>query len=558
MGVLPAYNALIASAKIIPPKRIYAPKYQSWQQQLWDYYDRLGEFESGVSWRANAISRVRLLAAELMPGGEEPRPVETGPAAEAVERLAGGTGGQTQLMREITVHLSVPGEGWLVGETVDGEERWHVASADELRVHNRSNRFELREGEERYAWRPLASDSIVMRVWNPHPRYGWRADSDAFHAMDAMLELDLINKRIVAEILSRLASNGILLYDRQKLSFPSVEQPEGADQVDPFAAVLVDVASRGIKDPTSPEATIPIPIGFDLQDSSNVDPKALMQHVRFAEFLDEKLLEERNSAVKRLATSLDLPSEVLLGMSGMNHWGAWQVEETGIKIHIAPFAELITHSLTTGYLIPYLKSANAPLVGPNGGRLIVWYDPSEITVRPDRSANTLEAYRLGEVSGSVLRRELGLNETGDKPTQAELREWLTLRMASDPATAPSILELLGGPSITRNPAGAGTSTSNVDEDGDAPADEGERTGTPRTQNDPPPNASNVPLSTALDVMMQAPPDQLAVAVEHLQTHLNTLRPKASQWVEAGVPLDTRVTPVRRNSAKSPSETEASL
>src|SRR5690606_8677023 len=45
----------------------------------------------------------------------------------------------------------------------------------------------------------------------------------------------------------------------------------------------------------------------------------------------------------------------------------WQVEETGIKIHIAPFAELITHSLTTGYLIPYLKSAGAPLVGPNGG-----------------------------------------------------------------------------------------------------------------------------------------------------------------------------------------------
>src|SRR5690606_40437694 len=68
-----------------------------------------------------------------------------------------------------------------------------------------------------------------------------------------------------------------------------------------------------------------------------------------------------------------------------------------------------------------------------------------------------------------------------------------------------------------------------------------RSGTPNTKNDPPPNASNVSLSTALDVMMQAPPDQLAAAVEHLQAYLNTLRPKASQWVEAGVPLDTRVT-----------------
>lgn len=509
MSILPAYNALVASARILPPRRSLTPKYDSWQQQLWDYYDRLGEFESGVAWRANTMSRVRLLAAELMPGGEEPQPVDTGPAAEAVERLAGGTGGQAQLMKELTIHLSVPGEGWLVGETQDDgdDERWFVGSADELRVGSRSRTFELREDEDNKSWRPLSTNSIVVRFWKPHPRFGWRADSDAFHAMSAMLELDLINKRIIAEILSRLTSNGILLYDKGKLSFPPVAQPEGADQIDPFAATLVDVASRGIQDPTSPEATIPIPIGYDLQDLTDVDPRMLMQHIKLAEFLDDKLLAERDSSVKRLATSLDMPSEVLLGMSGLNHWGAWQVEESGLKVHIAPFVELIAFTLTTGYLKPYLRSAGAPLVGPNGGKLVIWYDPSEITVRPDRSSNTIAAYDRGEVSGRVLRREIGLSEDSDAMTPEELRDWLTRRVVlADPIAAASILEQLGGYTIER-PAPP-ESQSDEDTDESTSDEESDDLG---------------------------PPDEVSDAPREDDDTVS-----ASMWIKAGVPNDIRV------------------
>lgn len=538
MSVLPAYNALTASAKIIPPNQKLTPTYQSWQQQLWDYYDRLGEFESGVSWRSNTMSRVRLLAAELMPGGDEPKPLEEGPAVDAVERLAGGTGGQAQLMKEITIHLSVPGEGWLVGETGDTEEKWFVASADELRVGSRSGRFELREDEENKSWRPLNANSMVVRFWKPHPRFGWRADSDAFHAMNAMLELDLINKRIIAEILSRLASNGVLLYDKQKLSFPPVEQPEGADQVDPFAAILVEVASRGIKDPTSPEATIPIPIGFDMQDLTNVDPSTLLQHVKLAEFLDEKLLTERDSAVKRLATSLDMPSEVLLGMAGLNHWGAWQVEESGIKIHIAPFAELIAFTLTTGYLVPTLKAEGADLIGPNGGKIVIWYDPSEITVRPDRSSNTISAYDRGEAPGRVLRREIGLSEDGDAMTREEFRDWLTRRVALvDPLAAASLLTTLGGPSLDSQPA-----DEPAPGEEQPPVEEGNGTGPPDTIGDEPPNDDR-DVASLVSSLNDVQVLELSSA---LDARLEQLRPRVSAWVEAGVPNDTRVTPERRN------------
>lgn len=540
---LPTYNALTSSARPILPQKELTPKYDSWQSQLWDYYDRLGEFESAVSWRANSMSRIRLIAAELNDNGDEPTLVDEGPAADAMTRLAGGTGGQSQLMREMVIHLSVPGEGWLIGENDDDNgERWFVASADELRVSERADGFEFRVGEDRNAWRQLSSDSMVIRFWDPHPRFGWRADSDAHHAMDAMLELDLVNKRIVAEILSRLASNGILLYDKGKLSFPSSHQsPDGADQVDPFAEILVDVAGRGIQDPTSPEATIPIPIGFELGDLTGVDPSALLQHVSFANIVSEKLLSQRESAIKRMATSLDMPPEVLLGVSGMNHWGAWQVEETGIKVHIAPKAELITHSLTTGYLIPALKEAGAPLTGPNGGRLVVWYDPSEITVRPDRSANVLEAYKLGEVPGRVLRREIGLNEESDGMQEGEFAEWITTFLARQPETAPAILQEYGT-TLAPSPLDATAQESETGETENVDATE-----PPTSSVGPPPTRDDEqPLSDDFDVQALDGANLVDLAAR-VESELLKRRGATSIWLEADMPISTRVTPERRDS-----------
>lgn len=443
---LPAYNAVVASATVLKPQKSLSPQYQSWQEQLWEYFETIGEFEAAVAWKANSLSRVRLLAAELSSSGEEPEPLTEGPAAEIMERFAGGTGGQAQLMREMVIHLSVPGEGWLVGEAgdpkqgaVEGEERWFVASADELRVATKGGTFELQTGEGRDDWRPLASNSMVVRVWQPHPRKGYRATSHARHAIGAMLELDLINKRILAEITSRLASNGILLYDKERLSFGNTQNtpvPDDAEKPDPLAENLVAVASRGIQDAMSPEAVIPIPIGYSLGEGlAGVDPKLLMQHIKFGESLDPKLLEQRNSAIKRLATNLDIPADVLLGLGDMNHWSAWNVEESGIKIHIAPTAELISYSLTTGYLRPMLQSQSAPLVGPKGNPIVVWYDPSEITVRPDRSQGTKDAYDRLEVPGRVLRRELGLSEEADAPTPEELQEMIGRHLVRQPTTS---------------------------------------------------------------------------------------------------------------------------
>ena len=416
---LPAFGTtLVASASVLSPSQRNTPRYNSVQDQLWNYFYTLEEFSAAVSWKANALSRVRLVAAEYIPGGDEPLVLSEGPAADAIARLAGGIGGQAQLMKMMGIHFNVPGEGWLVGSTdEDGEELWSVYSANELRVKDGTYQRKYADGER--AWEPLGEDTMVVRFWRPDERFSYRAGSVAAHALGAMGELDLINKRIVAETVSRLASNGILLYDRSKLSFPQLPNPGGVEGQDPFAQVLVEVGSRGIKDPMSAEAALKLPVGVDLGAATDVKLADVMMALDLSNPIDDKLITQRESAIRRLATALDMPSDQLLGVAGMNHWGAAQVEESGIKLHIAPDAEMICHTLTKGYMVPVLRAGGDDLIGPNGGRIVVWYDPSEIVQRPDKSSAADEAYDRMEINGIAYRREKGFSES-DAPSSTDL------------------------------------------------------------------------------------------------------------------------------------------
>jgi len=429
---LPAFNNVTASAAVIPPRRMHDPEYTSEQDQLWDYYQRLEEFSAAVNWKANAISRVRLIAAEFMPGGDEPMPITEGPIADLVANFAGGIGGQSQILGETAIHLNVPGEGWLCGvEDNFGEVTWRVYSADELRVRRTTeggqnvDRYQVKVGENSRAWESLPEDTLVVRFWRPHPRWGWKATSRAAYALGAMKELDLINRRIIAETISRMAANGVILYDRGKLSFPELPGPASAESVDPFAQVLVDVGSKGVADPTSAQATIKIPIGADLGDS-DVKIADLIHVVDLSNPFSERMLDQRAAAVTRLATALDIPAEQLTGLGDMNHWGAAQIEEAGIKVHITPDMEMICHAFTEGFLYPTLEAEGRSLTGPRGGRAVIWYDPSEIVMRPDRSKEAIEAYDRGELSGIALLRELGFSET-DQPDEAELDRIIELK-----------------------------------------------------------------------------------------------------------------------------------
>lgn len=423
-----------AAAEPRGPETKFLRRTEKWQNEVWNFHDTLGEFNYGVWWLSNMLSRVRLRAARLQPDVDEPEIVTSGTAAELMMRLGGGVAAQAQIMKRLTVQLSLPGEGYLVGETQGKTERWQVRSVDEIRMQG--TEYQVMDEESVNAgqdWRPLAEDHHIVRVWRPHDRYYHLADSPARSAREIMRELELVNRKITAEYLSRLASAGVLGIP-DEISFPVRE--EFADEPNPLMAEWIEIAATAIQNPGTASAVVPIPL---VGPAEAIDK---IRHIDFTLKIDDKVIERRDSAIKRLATKLDMPAEVLLGMGDVNHWSAWQLEEGALKTHIAPVAELICDALTRGYLQPRLEAS-----GEDPAAWVVWYDMSELALRPDRSANATLAYDRLELSGAAYRRELGFDED-DKPTNEELKEQaLKVIIHTLPSGAASALAQLLGEEI---------------------------------------------------------------------------------------------------------------
>jgi hypothetical protein len=411
--------AALALTSLRGGRRALVPQYESWQRELWDYYDQMGDFGYAVTWRSNMVSRVRLRAARLELGADEPTIVDDGPAAEVVAELSSDLNSTADVMSSLSVHLDIPGEGWLVGEVTNGRNRWQVRSNDEIR--RRVTTYEVISEESALGdvvWRPLAEDHYIVRIWRPHKRYRHLAYSPAKAARSAMRELELANRHIQAQYLSRLASAGVVIFP-DEITFPV--RPEFQDAVDPFVREWIETASEAIQTPGTAASVVPIPIRVPGEYIDKI------KHIDFTLKIDEKIVEKRDAARRALASMINVPTELLFDAGSLNHWGLWQLEESAIKVHLSPDVEIMTNGLTVGYLHPRLRALGVE----DWEEWVVWYDASEIIARPDRSANVLKAYDRFEVTGRTLRREIGLTED-DAPTDTELQDMVLKRLASNP------------------------------------------------------------------------------------------------------------------------------
>lgn len=474
----PQFNSLVASAQLFTGIGDPLIQKREWQREGWDFYHAMGEYWYGINWLASAMSRVRLVAAKIQPGGDEPeilrddqtnnpgedkdevendvpgtdkkagetsRPkrvltAQDRAVVQAVERFGGGIGGQSAIMKSLTVQLSVPGEGFVVGEQRVlndagdlSEPDWSVKSTDEIRrrevgstqkaptkllsrigpgVPKQTSKYEVMVGEN--DWAPLSGESIVCRVWQPDDQYHWRASSATLAALPILRELDLYNRRIIADMVSRLASAGILIIP-QEATFNV--NPQFKDAPDPFIAEFIDTAARAIKNPGSASAALPIPIKV---------PAELVDkfvHLTFGAPFETGVLDARDRTIKRLATTLAMPEEVLTGVQNVNHWTAWQIDESGIKIHISPLAEIIVHALTMGYLTPMLEAMGVSSIAEDGSKYVIWYDVTELTAKPDLGDAADTAHADGSISDEAYRREKGFTED-DAPDDEQLKKQL--------------------------------------------------------------------------------------------------------------------------------------
>lgn len=436
-------NILTSSSQILrgAPRETYAIQYRDWQNQLWAYRATVGEYMSVTNWLAAGFSRIRLKAAIWEPGADEPTIIEEGPAADIVNELRrNAVGGESQFMRLWGLHLTVPGVGWMVAtENANGRRSYAVKSADVIRRSAKTainafgeevGTYDIQEAPD--VWRNLGANSLCVRIYDPDPRYDFLPTSVTQATLPTLKEIDLYNRAITATLMSRIAFNGILFIPTEA-TIPV--NPEFKDSKDPFIAEFLEFASRGIKDPGSPGSVIPFPMRV-----SEVHIEKF-RHLLLSSGLDPKIIEARESAVKRLSEQLPAPPEAMTGISDMNHWNASTATEENLKIYFSPPAELLCGGLTSDFLIPMLEAGNKPIDTPSGGRHVIWYDLSELSAPPDNSENATHAHESNTISDDAYLRVVGLDEN-DKPNEQQLRQQILVSLATKGAAVPDSYKLL--------------------------------------------------------------------------------------------------------------------
>lgn len=399
-----------------------------WQEQAWLFFDEVPEVRFAAMWISNAMNGARLIAARRDRDGEiEPAP-DNHRATELVSSIAGGPDGQSQLLGGFGVHLTVPGEGWIVirpSQDQNGQgEEWHVLSIAEMKQQGNKLVAEI-DGEEvqippHDPDAPADPDApIAIRVWQPHPRRFIEADSPVRSSRGLLEELQLLNAAVSAIARSRLTGRGVLLVPKGT-RFPTPPGQQG-DAEDDLIDVLMTVAETAYREPESAAATVPIVL--------EVPPETIgdIKRLTFESDFDELAIKLRDEAIRRFATGLEVPAEILLGMDKMNHWGAWRASEEAIQLGVEPRLATVAHALTTQWLRPLLEGEGLP----DAHEWMVWYDTSPLRVRANRSQTALEVYDRGAISGEALRRETGFDEA-DAPAEGETPPALPAGTPGDP------------------------------------------------------------------------------------------------------------------------------
>lgn len=371
----------------------------SWQQEAWRLYDVIGELRFIANWIGSACSRVRVYVAKVDENGRIQQEVTNKKIGGLSDTLFNGPAGLAEALRLMGINLTIAGDVYVVGRGGDiandgppDADSWLVVSCSELKRWGPGSQDiawmygDLNNKQERERLDP--EKDLIIRIWTPHPRRGLWADSPTRGAMPMLWEIERLTRYVFSQIDSRLFSAGMVPIPKE-ISFPD-EDPElsGAEAL---TDKLMRIGALSLKGEGTAAGIVPVFVEMPMEALGKISM------IDFASQLSEQALELRTEALRRLALAMDIDPSILSGAGEANHWGAWQIMEGQIKVHIEPLMTRICDGLTTAYLRPALKS-----MGEDEDRYIYWFDTAPLTVRPERLKETREMYDAGLVSKATV------------------------------------------------------------------------------------------------------------------------------------------------------------
>lgn len=448
-----------------------------WQDRAWDYYESIGEIHFGYNLVAAVMSRLRLYAAYVRdpdappvaltdavtvdrPDAEsdEPgsfKPSNTGldarraqEARDTMTQMFARTSVST-MMRGFALNLNTPGECYLLLHK--GE--WTVRSKDELKIPTAGRAQLMRQPGAMPI--DLPDTVTIGRVWREHPRYSFVPDSSMRSLLGDCEELLLLSKLI--RIISRARMNAGVFFipDGVSAAAPTLsdEEAEELGEEAAFEKEFILALTTMISDESAGNSVIP----FLVRGAEELGEK--LRHITIDRKVDEWLINRADRTLDRILQGLDIPKDVVTGLANVKYSNAIQIDENLYKAHVEPLALIVCDAITEICLRPMLKAKG--WTDEEVSRMVVWYDPSEVTTRPDRADDAQSLYDANELSGSALRQAKGFSDA-DKPSEEELAKRKVLQDPLPPEIA-MVLIRYAFPSVLKQLEGAASAPAELPE-----------------------------------------------------------------------------------------------
>ena len=458
-------TSLLASAQRLTAEKMVNRRVATanWQDDAWEMYDLVGEQHFLAATLASRMSQAKLFVGEISETGEA-IPTEKTAIKAILDAVGNSASALQQMLQRLGVNLFVTGDAWMVGIPThfidprvpyDNEEPqiteldWRILSVSEV-TFNRSGQVTIKQGGDDDIIVNV-DDVFLIRIWRPHPRRWWESDSPTRASLPVLRELVGLTMHISAQVDSRLAGAGLLVVPHSAQRALNIAAGVNADAgEDQFTEALMEAMLTPIGDRASASALVPLVV--TVPDEST----GLFNYLSFATPLDSEARSLRDEAIRRLALGQDAPPELLLGTSGMNHWGAWLVREDVVNTHLEPPLALVCDALTTQYLWPVLIAEG--MTEEQARKYVVWYDVSHMIMRPNRATDAAVLYDKGVIDDGTLREASGFTDD-DAPLTATMpvERSMAMELAKAnpglftdpglPAVAAQIKELLEAPML---------------------------------------------------------------------------------------------------------------
>lgn len=413
----PAIQTMVASAARMGLSedawRGYRFTDEAWQRQAWDFFDTNPQLHNAVDYIGSAASMVRIYVAEVDENGKRQGEVDNDDEISALsDTLFGGPANKSEILRNIAQSLAVAGECYILGRsrrTDEAWDKWWVSAPSEVRRNGdivwvnmgRALREELSPGRD-----------IIIRVWTPHPRRAFLADSPVRALLSLLNEMEQQQLFIRSQLSSRIA-NAVILPVPAELAVPKGDSQSPA--LDDVYQQLFEVITSNLEGKGTAAQIAPILWQMPLEALALMKD---IQPIRFESPLSEQAIALRAEQQQKLAIGMNVPVEIQLGGQEMNHWSIWWASEEFIIKTIAPLFNRIVDALTMAYLGPALKA-----LGKDPQRYTFWYDTAPLANSANKLADSLNLYNASPpiISAETVRREGGFTEA-DAPSQEEINE----------------------------------------------------------------------------------------------------------------------------------------